>query len=242
VDVRSIHEKLRDYQMVIDTMHAGLVAEDIAGKIVFVNQRLLHWLSYEEHEVIGHHVDMLAPAELRDLLHEDRKAGQQGDLRARLLAIRRKDSTTFPVVLLPQHIIDERGDFDGLFSILVDLGAVMTAKPVGDVTDVRANLGRIATELHTICLSVCGSTKTAPAVPFGFGALKVLSPREEEVLALLMAGARVPAIADRLHISQHTVRNHLKSMYRKLGVGSQSELIERVRSLMEAPVVDEVLH
>jgi DNA-binding CsgD family transcriptional regulator len=60
--------------------------------------------------------------------------------------------------------------------------------------------------------------------------LEHLSQREKQVLAELLAGSRVPAIAKCLHISPHTVRNHLKSMYRKLGVGTQSELIERVRS------------
>jgi DNA-binding CsgD family transcriptional regulator len=58
-----------------------------------------------------------------------------------------------------------------------------------------------------------------------------LSVREREVVALLMAGERAPAIAKQLHISPHTVRNHLKSVFRKLGVGSQSELIQRIRTL-----------
>ncbi len=49
--------------------------------------------------------------------------------------------------------------------------------------------------------------------------------------AHLAAGDWVPAIAKRLYISPHTVRNHLKSIYRKVGVGTQSQLIERVRSL-----------
>lgn len=60
-------------------------------------------------------------------------------------------------------------------------------------------------------------------------ALMQLTAREREVLRLLMNNHRVAAIAHTLFISQHTVRNHLKSVYRKLGVGSQAALIERVR-------------
>jgi len=47
----------------------------------------------------------------------------------------------------------------------------------------------------------------------------------------LSSGARVAAIADQLFISEHTVRNHLKSMFRKTGTSSQSELIQFVRNL-----------
>jgi len=56
-----------------------------------------------------------------------------------------------------------------------------------------------------------------------------LSPREQEVLAELRAGGRVPSIANRLSISRATVRNHLQRIFWKLGVHSQSELIEYVR-------------
>lgn len=56
-----------------------------------------------------------------------------------------------------------------------------------------------------------------------------LSVREHEVLALLADGLRVSQIAKRLFISTHTVRNHLKMLYRKLGIHSQAGLIEHAR-------------
>jgi PAS domain S-box-containing protein len=57
--------------------------------------------------------------------------------------------------------------------------------------------------------------------------LERLSPREQEVLALLRQGLRVPTVAERLSISQHTVRNQLQSIFRKLDVNSQRELLDR---------------
>ncbi len=59
--------------------------------------------------------------------------------------------------------------------------------------------------------------------------LRGLSPREWEILQQLLDGNRVPAIARALFISPHTVRSHLSSMFRKLDVSSQQELLERVR-------------
>jgi AcrR family transcriptional regulator len=46
-------------------------------------------------------------------------------------------------------------------------------------------------------------------------------------------GGRVSSIASKLFISPHTVRNHLRSIFWKLGVHSQAELIERVKQAPE---------
>lgn len=53
-----------------------------------------------------------------------------------------------------------------------------------------------------------------------------VSSREKDVLGLLLQGRRAPEIAVALGISPHTVRNHLKALYRKLGVHSQGALAE----------------
>jgi DNA-binding CsgD family transcriptional regulator len=57
-----------------------------------------------------------------------------------------------------------------------------------------------------------------------------LTPRECEILDLLLEGWRVQSIAETLYLSVHTVRNHLKAIFRKLGTHSQKDLIEMVRS------------
>lgn len=56
-----------------------------------------------------------------------------------------------------------------------------------------------------------------------------LSRREMEVVRMLLLGDRVPVIARHLFVSQSTVRNHLSSVFRKLRVRSQQELIVLLR-------------
>jgi len=70
----------------------------------------------------------------------------------------------------------------------------------------------------------------AAAVPTSVD-LSVLSPREVEVLELIRNGYRVATVARRLFISPHTVRNHLKRIFLKLEVGSQAELLEKLKPL-----------
>src|ERR687886_298118 len=54
----------------------------------------------------------------------------------------------------------------------------------------------------------------------------VLSARELEVLLLLDEHLGTDEIAKRLFISEHTVRSHVKSLLRKLGVSSRREAVE----------------
>jgi len=57
--------------------------------------------------------------------------------------------------------------------------------------------------------------------------LASLTDRQRDVVELVASGFRVPQVAERLAISPHTVRNHLKAAFAKLGVHSQQELVER---------------
>ncbi|OOL28707.1 hypothetical protein GQ85_30690 [Rhodococcus rhodochrous] len=54
-------------------------------------------------------------------------------------------------------------------------------------------------------------------------ALAVLAPREVEVLEHLVAGRRNRVIAERLGVSESTVKFHVASVLRKLGVSTRGE-------------------
>lgn len=52
-----------------------------------------------------------------------------------------------------------------------------------------------------------------------------LTPREEQVLALLIQGGTNQEIAATLHLSPQTVRNYAHGIYQKLQVRTRTELI-----------------
>ena len=59
----------------------------------------------------------------------------------------------------------------------------------------------------------------------GTDGLATLSPREQEIAACYASGKTSREIAEMLCISQTTVRNHVATVYRKLGLGNKTELV-----------------
>jgi DNA-binding CsgD family transcriptional regulator len=109
------------------------------------------------------------------------------------------------------------------------------------MNEVQTVLRRIGVELGR--LGISPSTLPVSCRPPACPELDSLSPRESEVVKLLTEGHRVSTIARSLFISQHTVRNHLQSVYRKVGVSSQSELIEKLKgSARPSPAPTELRH
>ena len=58
-----------------------------------------------------------------------------------------------------------------------------------------------------------------------------LTPRQVEVLRLLEQGRSTKQIAAELHLSTETVRNHVRRLFRALGVNSRLEAVAAARAV-----------
>jgi two-component system nitrate/nitrite response regulator NarL len=74
-------------------------------------------------------------------------------------------------------------------------------------------------------LTDCRATPAAQADPH-VERMNSLTPREREIVSTMVrrAGAKQLVVADELHMSEHTLRNHLTTIYGKLGVHGRLEL------------------
>jgi PAS domain S-box-containing protein len=62
-----------------------------------------------------------------------------------------------------------------------------------------------------------------------------LTPRQTEVLRLLELGRSTAQIADELHLSRETVRNHVKHLLQAVGASSRLEAVAVARGDLVAP-------
>jgi DNA-binding CsgD family transcriptional regulator len=93
-----------------------------------------------------------------------------------------------------------------------------------DLPEILARLGRGAEMAQLVRGATAGITER------DLPGLSNLTIRELEVLTRLLDGDRAPAIAADLFLSQGTVRNHLASIFSKVGVGSQQQLLTLFRA------------
>jgi DNA-binding NarL/FixJ family response regulator len=59
-----------------------------------------------------------------------------------------------------------------------------------------------------------------------------LTKREVEILKHLSTGVPISAISKKLHISQNTMKTHLRNLYRKLDVDGRHSAVDQARKLL----------
>jgi two-component system response regulator DesR len=84
---------------------------------------------------------------------------------------------------------------------------------------------RIAAAVHAVGLGKTRFERRERPTTLG------LSVRERAVLDLMASGATNPEIAEKLHLSRHTIKEHTSAVYRKLGVRNRTEAVDRAQRL-----------
>ena len=120
--------------------------------------------------------------------------------------------------------------------------AVQRKHALGTVREIEARLGNMAAVLESVKSTLASAGEPLSPRPAGrsvrdesalrerlrTGEYAGLTPREREIILMLALGCDTSEVSSTLGISVSTVRNHLKSIYRKLGVGSQVMLVRKL--------------
>jgi DNA-binding NarL/FixJ family response regulator len=169
---------------------------------------------------------------------------------AMLKALRAADESTSPQVLLMDVGLPGRSGLDALADVValapdcrvviltvfedekkisaaIAAGAcgylLKTARPDDIVAAIHEAAGGGSPMSPAVAASVVKmlAKLTKPAAPVS------LSPREREMLALIVEGLTAKEMADRLDVSIHTIDTHTRHLFRKLGVHSRAAAAAR---------------
>ena len=100
---------------------------------------------------------------------------------------------------------------------------------VTTITDAELTPKDYASDQEVRWCAGCGDYAILKAVQKALAELG--APRERTVLGLLAQGRSKREIAQELGVSFNTVHSHTKAIYRKLGVSSRHEAVERASEI-----------
>ncbi|MGY3446275.1 MULTISPECIES: helix-turn-helix transcriptional regulator [unclassified Bradyrhizobium] len=103
--------------------------------------------------------------------------------------------------------------------------------------EVMTAIESVLADTSSFARSIIDRIKTLSFAPSGTAAedLDPLTEREKEVLGLICQGKSDLEMSVELNVSHNTVRNHISSLYRKIGVNRRSAAILWVRERGIAP-------
>jgi LuxR family transcriptional regulator, maltose regulon positive regulatory protein len=126
---------------------------------------------------------------------------------------------------LPHYSVQTLLELVRAYLALADrAGAREVLRQVRDILLLRPDLGSLAEEAAAL-------RERLDAVEAGPVGASSLTTAELRLIPFLSTHLTFPQIGERLFVSRHTVKTQAVSIYRKLGVTSRGEAIERVEAL-----------
>jgi PAS domain S-box-containing protein len=181
-------------------MADGLLLADLDGKVWQVNRRAEEILGIVSRQILGTRIEMsLRHQELATLWASalDEEAPVTADIRL----------PTGPSIQATISVCRSSAD--------EPIGRMLTLR---DVTREKRIQIELSTEVARRLVELADDgSRPAELLP--------ITIRERQILDLLVDGMSNLQIADRLHVSQHTVASHLKNLYPKLGVNSRAQAV-----------------
>jgi len=128
--------------------------------------------------------------------------------------------------LLPYHAVRLRLQLARVYLALAEQATVrQLLREIDDIVSRRPALGTLIDEVRDF-----RDVLASRAAPKATGALP-LTPAELRLLPYLQTHLTAEMIAERLFLSSHTVKTEVKAIYRKLGVSSRNDAVQRATAI-----------
>jgi PAS domain S-box-containing protein len=224
-------------QTIVDASVEGVCIIDPEGAVVLANYQMADMLAVDHARLLSGAVWDFFDEETSEMLRHRLRQRALGVRELYQFGFRRLDGQQRWLRVAGAPWYDKTGRYMGAVGMFTDIteqkqreelggaGSGTQALPGPTVEIPASYIGGWFSERAPLPVDLAPPTQPGRSLP----GLERLSRREIEVVRMLLLGDRVPVIARQLFISQSTVRNHLSSVFRKLRVSSQQELIVLLR-------------
>lgn len=187
-----------------------------------VNEAFKAMTGYQEEEVIGRNAtDLRLWSDKAEQQRLERALKSAGSIRNADLQLRATDDTLFECLVSADRVT------------INDEECVLFV--MQDITDRKRSRDELIAAIETVMADTSWFSRTVVEKLAALrqssrtrvvgGAIDDLTEREREVLGLMCQGQSDAEMSDTLRLSQNTVRNHVSSVYRKIGVNRRSAAV-----------------
>jgi PAS domain S-box-containing protein len=213
---RSLAASERHLQAVFEMAPVAMaITRDADHRIASVNAAFRHLTGHDGDDAIGHTADELGLWE-----HAEQRAALDAEVDC-VGSIRNRDARLLTRALVPVDCLVSAATIrvhDTPCILWVYADVTERRRSEAELGDAIEDALKDATWLSRSILDRLATLRRPTAHP----APAELSPRERQILELMCDDLDDAAIAERLTISRNTVRNHVASIYAKIGTGRRS--------------------
>ena len=114
-------ESEEKYRLLIETMTDGIAIHDGSGMLTFVNDRTCEILGYSRDELIGHSALKFVDKNNQISLKKQMKLRLKGIQNPYEIEFKKKNGHNIPVIISPQILSDQQGNYRGSFGVITDI-------------------------------------------------------------------------------------------------------------------------
>ena len=231
---------LETLELVTKEMSAAVTRCSRDFRYLWVNQGCADLLQRRVDQIVGHPiVNVLGKEAFESLRHhfervlQGEKVSYEDQVNYRSIGLRWISATYIPTV-------DARGVVDGWVAVVVD---ITERRHLED--RLRESQERLTAGIAWAMGAIEGyvrkgkadsqETQSNGSLESLREKLQSLTPRERQILRLLVSAASTRRVAESLNVSETTVRNHVQNLFSKLGVHSRLECVALAHRLGFVP-------
>jgi PAS domain S-box-containing protein len=115
------------YKILVETMDAGVLLQDVEGRITFINPNLLDLLGVRQEEILGKKLDGLIGIHVDFKDEELAKIDKHTELRllgassSYEIEIIKQNGQKIPVLINASPFLDDKGEFNGVLLVVTDI-------------------------------------------------------------------------------------------------------------------------
>ena len=235
-ELEEINTRLKEseerYRLLVETMNDGLIMENLKGTVIYVNQKFIRMMGYDEGELQGRNTsDFLDDANISIYL-KYMEGCHFGDISPFELTWQKKDGTMLPTIVSPQSILDSEGHLKGCFAVITDITERKNAEEEKRIMEQHLQQAQKMESIGTLAGGISHDFNNSLQAIIGYSQILLIdkdkkNPDYTKLASIEKAAQRASELTQQLLAFSRKVESKMKPIDLNKEVSDVKKLLER---------------